>query len=159
MSRVALKPGKRLRHEILSLVPLIVLIGAVFLSFPFKPDKAQSKGRIPGSSDGSSCVFVELTSDEELKAMDIIRAAISTDVGSIRDLRADLSLSTIPEKEYSFVMGFNDRRCRTELSKPSIEIVTIPKSREADPPGQIPVGPKQKEENTFSKEEMLKLID
>ena len=34
MSGVALKPRKRIRHEILSLVPLAVVAGALFFAFP-----------------------------------------------------------------------------------------------------------------------------
>ena len=110
MSGVALKPRKRIRHEILSLVPLAVVAGALFFAFPFATLGMKRPDNAVEPTGNSSCVYVELTDEEESWAMSIVRSGISTDVRSVRDLRADLSLSIIPEREHSFVMDVNDRK-------------------------------------------------
>ena len=81
------------------------------------------------------------------------------DVVLRRDLRADLSLSIIPEREHSFVMDVNDRKRARDLSKPNIEIISLPESMRDSEPVQIQPAADPGTGNAFSKEEMLKLID
>ena len=159
MSGVALKPRKRIRHEILSLVPLAVVAGALFFAFPFATLGMKRPDNAVEPTGNSSCVYVELTDEEESWAMSIVRSGISTDVRSVRDLRADLSLSIIPEREHSFVMDVNDRKRARDLSKPNIEIISLPKSMRDSEPVQIQPAADPGTGNAFSKEEMLKLID
>ena len=159
MSGVALKPRKRIRHEILSLVPLAVVAGALFFAFPFATLGMKRPDNAVGPTGNPSCVYVELTDEEESWAMSIVRSGISTDVRSVRDLRADLSLSIIPEREHSFVMDVNDRKRASDLSKPNIEIISLPESMRDSEPVQIQPAADPGTGNAFSKEEMLKLID
>lgn len=159
MSAVMLKPRKRIRHEILSLAPLAVLTGSLFFAVPFSIIGGKRPAKAAEPEVGSTCVYVELTGEEESWAMDIVRSAISTDIRSVRDLRADLSLSVIPEREHSFVADIGDRRKARDISKPGIEIISLPKSMRAPEPDQIPPAAATDKENAFSKEEMLKPID
>ena len=159
MSNFQIKPRKRIKHEILSFVPLFVLIGAIFFVFPFQTLATRRLVKDVEFSTEAICEYVELTNEEESWAMDIIRSVISTDISSVRDLRVDLSLSTIPEREHSFIMSLKDRTRPLELFKPALEIITIPKSLQAKDPDQILSEKKLEQKPTFSKEEMLKLID
>lgn len=159
MNRVTLKPRRRIRHEILSLVPLAVLIAVLFLMFPFSSIALKGLTDSVPSGIGTTCVLVELTADEEARAMEIIRSAFSTDAGSVRDLRADLSLSTIPEQAPSLVMDFDDRKRPRELTEPSLEIFLIPRSLAAPEPGVIQAAEPPAARPAFSKEELLKPID
>ena len=65
MSGVALKPRKRIRHEILSLVPLAVVAGALFFAFPFATLGMKRPDNAVEPTGNSSCVYVELTDEEE----------------------------------------------------------------------------------------------
>lgn len=159
MTKFLIKPRKRIKHEILSFVPLIVLIGAIFFIFPFQTLVTKRVATDFDLSTEPTCEYVELTNEEQTWAMDIIRSAISTDIKGVRDLRVDLSLSTISERDHSFVMSLEDRTRPLELSKPALEIITIPKSLQAKEPAQILSEKIFENKPTFSKEEMLKLTD
>ncbi|MBO7207811.1 MAG: hypothetical protein J6W10_09410 [Kiritimatiellae bacterium] len=156
MTNIRFKPQRRLRSEILSLVPLVVLIAALFFAFPYKIlrlKKVETKFSQPG------CAYVELTGDQELEVMKKIHSAISTDVVGVRDLRADLSISTIPERPSETIVKIENRKSPKDISKPEIELSSVPATLAAPEPVELIPTEERKPAETFSKEEMLKLID
>lgn len=159
MTPVVLRPRKRIRHELMSLVPLTALTAALVLAFPFKLFTSERRAPHATRHDVPSCVYIELTAEEESRAMDAIRSAFATDAGGIRDLRADLSLSTIPERPTPVVLGFDDRKRPGELRAPALEILVLPKTYAAPEPGVIQAAEPPAARPAFSKEELLKPID
>lgn len=159
MTPVVLRPRKRIRHELLSLVPLTALTAALVFAFPFKLFTSERRAPAVMRHDVPSCVYIELTDEEESRAMDAIRSAFATDASGIRELRADLSLSTIPERPTPVVLGFDDRKRPGELPAPALEILVLPRTLAAPEPGVIQAAEPPAAEPAFSKEELLKPID
>lgn len=156
MTAVKLKPQKRLRYEMLSLVPLVILIIAILLIFPYK---VLAKKNVSKLFFAPTCTYIELTQEQESLVMEKLRSVILTDSMGVRDLRADLSLSTIPENPPVTIVEFDKCRFPGEMSDPKIKLSLIPITLAFPEPTEI-LGDKILEQKpTFSKEEMLKLID
>lgn len=159
MRSVVLRPRRRLRHEILSLVPLGVLIAALVAVFPFKTVVGERGGKSGRRVSSPSCVYVELTEEQESRAMDVIRGVFSTDKGGIRDLRADLSLSTIPERPARVVFDIRGSVRPREMTRPDLEILSLPSTLEAPGPETIPAAEPPPPDPAFPREDLLKPID
>lgn len=156
MTAIKLKPQKRLRYEMLSLVPLVILIIAILLIFPYK---VLAKKNVSKLVYAPTCTYIELTQEQESLVMEKLRSVILTDSMGVRDLRADLSLSTIPENPPVTIVEFDKCRFPGEMSDPKIKLSLIPITLASPEPTEI-LGDKILEQKpTFSKEEMLKLID
>lgn len=156
MTAIKLKPQKRLRYEMLSLVPLVILIIAILLIFPYK---VLAKKNVSKLVFAPTCTYIELTQEQESLVMEKLRSVILTDSMGVRDLRADLSLSTIPENPPVTIVEFDKCRFPGEMSDPKIKLSLIPITLASPEPTEI-LGDKILEQKpTFSKEEMLKLID
>ena len=140
----------------LSLVPLAVLIAAVFFAFPYKVLRMK---HVDVKFSKPCCAYVELTGDQELEVMKKIHSAISTDVVGVRDLRADLSISTIPERPSETIVKIESRRSLGDVSRLELELSSVPSTFAAPEPVELAPVEVQEGEKTFSKEEMLKLID
>ena len=156
MTKIRIKPQRRFRYEMLSLVPLAVLIAALFFAFPYKVlsmKKSDVEFSLP------CCAYVELTGDQELEVMKKIHSAISTDVVGVRDLRADLSISTIPERPSETIVRIESRKSPVEISRPELELSSVPYTLAAPEPVELTPSEEPEGAKTFSKEEMLKLID
>ena len=122
MTKIRIKPQRRLRYEMLSLVPLAVLTAALFFAFPYKVlsmKKSDVEFSLP------CCAYVELTGDQELEVMKKIHSAISTDVVGVRDLRADLSISTIPERPSETIVRIESRKSPADISRPELSAEEI----------------------------------
>ena len=156
MTKIRIKPQRRLRYEMLSLVPLAVLIAALFFAFPYK---VLSLKRTEVGFSLPCCAYVELTEDQELEVMKKIHSAISTDVVGVRDLRADLSISTIPERPSETIVRIESRKSPVEISRPELELSSVPSTLAAPEPVELTPSEDPEGVKTFSKEEMLKLID
>lgn len=140
----------------LSLVPLAVLTAALFFAFPYKVlsmKKSDVEFSLP------CCAYVELTGDQELEVMKKIHSAISTDVVGVRDLRADLSISTIPERPSETIVRIESRKSPADISRPEFELSSVPSTFAAPEPVELTPSKEPEGVKTFSKEEMLKLID
>ena len=160
MSQFAPRPRRLLRHDLLSLLPLGVLLAALVSLFPFGIFKMKSETvAADRKRSAASCAFVELTPEMEMKAMEIVRSALSVGSTNIRDLRADLSLSTIPEQVLGAIMDIDERSVRVSIPAPVFDVLPLPASLAAPPPCKLPVLAPEAPKPTFSKEEMLKLID
>ncbi len=160
MNQFAPKPRRLLRHDILSLLPLGILLAALILLFPFGIFEMKHQSvEFDEKYSRASCAFVELTAETEMKAMEVVRSALSVDSSSIRELRADLSLSTIPEQVLGAIMNFHERSVSISIPAPIFDFLPLPSSLAAPLPVQIPMQAPESQKPTFSKEEMLKLID
>jgi hypothetical protein len=91
--------------------------------------------------------------------MEKLRSVILTDSMGVRDLRADLSLSTIPENPPVTIVEFDKCRFPGEMSDPKIRLSLIPITLAFPEPAEILSDKILEQKPTFSKEEMLKLID
>lgn len=156
MNAIKLKPQKRLRYEMLSLVPLVILIIAISLIFPYKVLVKKNASRL---FNAPTCTYIELTKDQESLVMEKLRSVILTDSIGVRDLRADLTLSTIPENPPVSIVDFSKCRFPGEMSDPKIKLSLIPITLASPEPTEILSDKILEQKPTFSKEEMLKLID
>lgn len=159
MASIKIKPQRRLRYEMLSLVPLVVLIIALFLIFPYNIIFAKANPRKPLSD--ATCVYVELTDamQNEVKEK-ILSSLIKGDDGDAYNLRANLSISTIPERPHAEIIEFRDRKSSETEVSPSFGVFTsIPVTVEASDPVELTPSQEPEAKEVFSKEEMLKIID
>ena len=159
MASIKIKPQKRLRYEMLSLVPLVVLIIALFLIFPYNTIFGETNPQKTHSD--ATCVYVELTDEMRNEVKEKILSSLTKhDDGDAYNLRANLSISTIPERPHAEIIEFKDRKSpKTEVS-PSFGVFTsIPVTVEAADPVELPPSDEPEPKDVFSKEEMLKIID
>ena len=107
--RTMVRPKRHWRHELLALAPVMALAVAVVVTF--RKDVARLRPPISGGDAGkATCAFVTLDGAVEAKAMEIVRSALSVNSRDVRELRADLSLSTVAEDTPMPVMDRSDRR-------------------------------------------------
>ena len=91
------------------LAPILALAVAVVATF--RRDAAGIRPPVDCAASGNaSCAFVQLDDAVEAKAMEIVRSALSVNSRDVRELRADLSLSTVAEDTPTPVMDMSDRR-------------------------------------------------
>ena len=127
-------PKRRLRHEVLALLPLVAVQAAVVAAFPrgaagFSPD--------PPRPTAPSCAFVSLSPEAEAAAMDDVRGALSVNAASVRNLRTDLSLATLAEEPPEPLL---DEDSRPPAAKPAVcryDGPPLPPSAAAQEPPQI----------------------
>lgn len=159
MAIMKIKPQKRLRHEMLSLVPLVVLIVALFLIFPYKIIFCETNPQ--NTHSDATCVYVELTDAMRNEVKERILSSLTKgDDADAYNLRANLSISTIPERPHAEIIEFKDRKAPGIEVAPSFGVFTsIPVTVEASDPVALPLPEEPEIKDVFSKEEMLKLID
>ena len=153
--RTMIRPKRHWRHELLALAPVMALAVAVVVTFR----KDVARLRPPVEGDGAheaSCAFVTLEGAVEAKAMEIVRSALSVNSRDVRELRADLSLSTVAEDTPTPVMDISDRRRPPNPARiPYLEVPQPPTHAappvvlDAEPDGAEPALP-------FPREELLK---
>lgn len=157
MRKNPVRPRRSLRSEFLSLLPLGILSFALVAVFPFASFRFGSKASSAAHNASSSCAFVDLEEGAVVKAMERVRSSLSVDAGSVRNLRADLSLSTIAEEIPANVFALSERTRYV----PSIEVGCaadfLPASMAAAEPLSLESAADAQEKPFFSKEEMLKI--
>ncbi len=151
------RPRRSLRSEILSLLPLGVLVFALAAVFPFGSFSFSGGGDGLPHNTASSCAFVKLEDEAVAKAMERVRSSLSVDPGSVRNLRADLSLSTIAEENLANVFTISERVRYTPAVKVECAANFLPASMAAGEPPVVEAAADESERPVFSKEEMLKI--
>ncbi len=153
--RTMVRPKRHWRHELLALAPVMAL--AVAVAVTFMQDVARLRPPMEGEGAcEASCAFVTLEGAVEAKAMEIVRSALSVNSRDVRELRADLSLSTVAEDAPKPVMDISDRRRPPSPSRiPYMEVPQPP--THAAPPVVLDAEPDQAEPALpFPREELLK---
>ena len=149
-------PKRSLRHELLSIAPILALPVAILAVFPrdavgFADAPAE---REPGAP---SCAIVELSPEAEARSVALVRSALSVNARSVRNLRADLSLSTVDEEVPEPVMDISDRaRATFRPSRVRYDMLPMPPTVAAPEPAVLPPEPDE-DKPAFSREELLKL--
>lgn len=154
--RVQYRPKRHLRHEIYSLIAVLSAPFIIAFIFPYKaigfhaaPDRPAEQAR---------CAFVTLSDEETDAAIAAARSAIKTSSGSLARLRADLSLSSIPEESSLTVAEISQR---TPFPPPSIVFFDdplLPATRAAPPPEAIaPSDAKTGKSPAFTRLHLLQL--
>ena len=96
MTRPSTRPRRSVRSELLFLAAMFSMPAALSALFPYSAVAFASRPEARRSDP--SCAFVELSVEVETKAMDRVRAALSVRRDRVGGLKADLSLSTLPEE-------------------------------------------------------------
>lgn len=157
MSEQLARPRRPLRYEIYSLVAVMAIPLALALCFPysaigFDPTPEPAPRR-------AACAFVTLSSDAETDILAEARAAWKVSSARVRRMRADLSLSDLPDDDARAVADIVDRR-RYPLPGPvRFDVTPLPPTLAAPPPEKIAADPAAAEDETlaFPRKELLKI--
>jgi len=148
------RPRRSLGHELSSLLLMLALPVAIFLVFP--GDAVGFRESSPRHDSEPSCSFVELRAEDEAKAVELVRSALSVDARSVRNLRADLSLSTVEEEPPAPVMDMADRRRPARPALVRCDLLPLPPSLAAPEPTALPETPDE-DVPAFPREELLRI--
>ena len=154
------KPKRHLRHEIYSLVlvlstPLAVLSVLPYAALSIQPEKQESSSP-PGRP---FCSFVVLSDKQADAAVQAARSAIKTAREGISRMRANLSLSEIPE-ETGCVSDPSERQGVAQITDVPYDVLPLPESCAASQPFKIPFDASSTNlPSAFSREEMLEIWD
>lgn len=155
MKRPQPKPRRRLRSEFLALIPVLALPVAIAAVFPYAAIDFKCPPEVPGSAP--SCAFVALAPGCEAKALDVVRSAFSVKRDSFRDLRADLSLSTLPEEPAHAIVEAADVPPLPPPSPSPYDVVPYPPSLAAPQPEAMEPAKPVPAPPAFMREELLKI--
>lgn len=154
--RVQYRPKRHIRHEIYSLIAVLCAPFIIAIVFPYGAIGFRAADEKPAAP--SLCAFVTLSEEETDAAIAAARSAIKTSSGSLARLRADLSLSSIPEESSLDVADISQR---TSFPKPGIvtfDDPLLPATCAAPPPATIaPSGDKPAKSLPFPRLELLQL--
>lgn len=136
------------------LLPVLAFPVALALVFPFR--YIGFVYELPKES-APSCRYVELTEQQEDAAFETLRSAFSLRSERLRDLRADLSLSTLPEEPPRPILTPAERPPLARPTACPYDPLVLPPSLAAEPLRDLPVEPEQTTKPAFSRDELLKL--
>lgn len=133
------KPKRHIRYEIYSLALILIAPLAVLSVFPY--DALSFEPAAPQEAATAAarpfCSFVVLTDAQADAAVQAARASIKTAREGISRMRADLSLSEIPE-ESGCVADPSVRQGATPMADVPYLVMPLPDSLAAKPPFSIP---------------------
>ena len=158
MKKRGYRPKRRIRHDLIALAILLAVPVAVILSFPRRA--VLYSGLINADTPGACapfCGFVVLDEAAETKATDLVRSALSVNSMSVRNLRADLSLSTVEEPPPEPVMDISDRRRRVAPPLVRWDVAPMPPSLAAPEPRDMSGEAEEDAGPAFPREELLKI--
>lgn len=156
MKRPLPKPRRRLRSELLSLMPILALSLALALLFPYKAIGFREAAPHPRTSP--SCKVVELGEGVEERALDLVRAAFAVKSDRFQSMGEDLLLALLPEEALAPILSPSDRPPLAPPAAIPHEVIPMPPSLAADDPEPIPEdGPSRPAVATFPREELLKM--
>lgn len=102
MSSLRAQPRRRLRHEIISLVLLLVIPVSILLAFPY--EAIGFRAAPPRGARSPSCAFISLTADQERAALKVARSAWQVDAKGVKGLRLELSSGDLPSTPIARVL-------------------------------------------------------
>ena len=157
MSMRATRPRRPLRYEFYSLAAVLAVPLALAACFPYA-----ALGLTPASDPEpcrAACAFVTLTPDEETDILAAARAAWKVSSAGVRRMRADLSLSELPEDSACAIADIEDRQRYPMPGGVRFVFSPLPSSLAAPPPEKIPADPAVAAEDllAFPRKELLKI--
>lgn len=159
--RPAYRPKRPLRNEIYALVLVMLAPLGVALVFPYASlsFKSQADGAAAHAPRRSLCSLIALTDEQADAAVKAARSAIKTAHEGISALRADLSLSAVPE-ECVGVAVVGERLGVAPMGDAPYDVTPLPRSLAAPPPDRLaPCSAAANTPSVFSREEMLEIGD
>lgn len=131
-ARRAFPPKRRMRQEILALIPVAAALAGAMSAFP--RDLVLSAVRDAPAATPASCAFVVLDKAAEAAAMEDVRSALSVDAASVRNLRTDLSLPTIADEKPEPLVDVDSRHpAAGERASASLEPPLPPSAAAPEP--------------------------
>jgi hypothetical protein len=137
--RVLFAPKRKMRQEILALVPVVAAVAAAVAAFPRKAVFAAI--REPPRPTAASCAFVTLAPGAEAAAMEDVRSALSVNAASVRNLRTDLSIATIADDSAEPLLDEDSRRSAAPPLAHRYDAVPMPPTAAAPEAAEIPESP------------------
>ncbi len=156
MKRALARPRRRLRHELLSLLPVAALFVALGLLFPYTA--VGFRTFVPMRMTAPSCRFVDLSDEAEGRALDLVRSVFSVKPEIVQSLREDLLLSPLPERESTAILSVSDRLDQAPAVPLAHDVLPFPPSLAAPDLADVEEdSPSSPEKPAFSREELLEL--
>ena len=146
----------KLVTEVSRLALVASVPAALMLAFPFRAIGFRAD-EIPSTSASGHCRFVELSAEEEARALAMARASWSTDADELRRVRLEMLESDLPEIELGELI---DWRFESAADAPiSFTPDLFPASRGAPAARKLEAesAPEAVSTPAFSREELLKL--
>lgn len=150
------KPKRHIRHEVYSL--LAVLAAPVVLAFVFPYSAIGFRSEAPKSAARPTCSFVTLSPDETDAAIAAARAAIKTSSTAIGRIRADLSLSAIPEEASIAVADISERHTVAPVGTIEYRAMLLPPTMAAPRPERIKAAAPPAPQPAFSRSTLIELL-
>ena len=155
MTTPSTRPRRSVRSELLFLAALFSMPAALSALFPYSAVAFASRPEARRSDP--SCAFVELSEEVETKAMDRVRAALSVRRDRVGGLKADLSLSTLPEEPARAIVSESDMGVLAGPVAPGGDFVPYPPSMASAEPDKIEAAPPEAAAPAFPKEDLLRI--
>ena len=158
MSEVRAKPRRRLRNEILPLFGVLATPLLLAWIFPYSAlSPATSQSASDGGAPATTFSFVELTKEEEARAIAAARTAWHINSEDVRSLRIEMFADDLPMKAYRPVAGVEDRtRTAHDGDLPYVPAY-LPSDLRAGSPVVLENPEPPVKPVAFPREEMLKL--
>lgn len=152
---VRCRPQRSLRSELVSLALVAVAPAASVAVFPFPALRfgaAEGPGAVP-----ARCAFVSLSEAGELAAMDAARGSWKANAEEVRRLRANLSLTDIPEEPFRPLVSISERARSPGCASLSCALPPLPPTVASPAPERLAREPSDaaKDVAPFSRREML----
>lgn len=154
------RPKRHLLNEIYALVLVLTAPAGVALVFPypaigFKPDATRGM-----RTEQPLCAFISLSEEEADAAVMAARSSIKTALDGVSGIRADLSISSIPE-ENGAAVDLAERQGFAATEDVPYGMQALPRSHAAPPPRRIrrASAPHAAPPPAFDREEMLAIDD
>ena len=138
---------------LLASLPALCAAVAVLAVFPRAEGVFATDVRLR-SRTHATCSFVALDPTAEKKAMEDVRSTLSRDLSGVREMSADLSVSTIPDPPYEAITDISDRS--RPLPPHPFSLSPVPFAPSLSAPDAEQIEPDERgEPPAFSREELL----
>ena len=146
---------KRLGSEMASFLTVLAVSAGVASVFPYGAlaFRATACSRVVEPA----AAFVRLTPDEEARAMRAAKTSWQGDGSSVRNARADIFFSELPEETLPTVLSAKERVRTFEMPVVGCGMSPFLPSRRAAPLQRIAPTDRQEDSLPFSREELLKI--
>lgn len=153
MKKPPCSPGRPLRNEALSLLPAAAFAAAIALAFP-REAFTWKGGAAAAKEAAASCAFVELSGEAAQRAREMVRSPFLPAGGSVRELQADLSLSTVAEDAPESILSISERSRPAPAKRMAWREPPLPRGMAAPDP-VLPPPAAEAEEPAFPRRHML----
>ena len=148
------RPRRKLKHEAVAAIPVAALVAVVFLSFP--RDAATFHDTSSSRPQPSpSCEFVTLGEEQRLRAMAMVRSALSVNASGAGNIHADLSRPALSEEAPRGVMPAEWRSRPAPLPAVAYGELPLPPTLAAPQPEALAPVEEEPAKPAFTREELL----